>query len=84
MTVRLGLGGHLKALIKEPVLVWEGIRAFFAMRRRGSLGPSSSYLGWRVATAYGSDKTPTRPVDMVHYLRWRRQMRGLSKWEQVN
>ena len=83
MSVRLGLGSHLAALIKEPILLWEGLRAFFSVRRRKGILPSSDYLGWRLATAYGSTNTPASSADMVHYLRWRRQMRDLRKWDQV-
>ena len=83
MGVRLGLGSHLTALIKEPILLWEGLLALFSVRRRGSFLPSSDYLGWRMATAYGSANTPAPTADMVHYLRWRRQMREITKWDQV-
>ncbi len=83
MGVRLGLGSHLTALIKEPILLWEALLAFFSVRRRRSVFPSSDYLGWRLATAYGSANTQAPSVDMVHYLRWRRQMRKITKWDQV-
>lgn len=83
MTARLGLGGHLKALIREPLLLWEAIRAALAMRRLGRLLPSSSYLDWRTHTAYGDPKASVASIDMVHYLRWRRDMRRMSRWERV-
>jgi len=83
VNVRLGLRSHLKALVKEPILLWEGLRSAFAMRRRYRLSPSTSYVDWRLTTAYGVDNAPALTVDMVHYLRWRRQMRALRKWEQV-
>ena len=79
MTARLGLGGQLTALIREPVLLWEAVRALFAMRRLGRLLPSSAYLDWRTYTAYGDSNAPVTPIDMVYYLRWRREMRSISR-----
>jgi len=80
VTARLGLGGHLKALIREPLILWEAVRAGFAMRRLGRLLPSSAYLAWRMQTAYGDPKATVTTVDLVHYLRWRREMRTISQW----
>jgi len=83
VSARLGLAGHLKALIREPVLLWEAVRAGFAMRRLGRLLPSSAYLDWRTLTAYGDAKAAVPTIDLVHYLRWRREMRVISRWERV-
>ena len=83
MTAKLGLGGYLKALTREPVLLWEAVRTAFGMRRRGGLTPSAAYLGWRTHTAYGNEKAGISPSDLVHYLRWRREMRIISRWGRV-
>ena len=83
MTARLGLGGHLTALTREPLMLWEAVRAGFAMRRLGRLLPSSAYLDWRTHTAYGDSKASIASTDMVHYLRWRREMRMMSRWGRV-
>ena len=74
----MGLGGHLATLVRHPVLLWEAIRAFFAVRRSGALVPSMAYLEWRMHTAYGdASAAPTR--DLLHYLAWRRNLRSLSR-----
>ncbi|GEM_PF-2168556 len=83
VTARLGLGGHLKALIREPLLWSEAVRAVFAMRRLGRFLPSSAYLDWRTHTAYGDSKASITSIDMAHYLRWRREMRTMSRWGRV-
>lgn len=83
LTRRIGLGSVVKALLKEPVLLIEAVRAFFSVRRRSGVFVSSVYLDWRIATAYGTSKTTMPTEDLVHYLRWRRRMRGLQRWEQA-
>ena len=83
MTAMLGLRGHIKALFSEPSLLWEAIRAGSALRRRRRLGISRAYLEWRMYTAYGSHNDRATDDDVVHYLRWRRQMRRLARWEHV-
>ncbi|MCZ6568405.1 MAG: hypothetical protein O6923_08900 [Actinobacteria bacterium] len=83
VTARLGLGGHLTALTREPLMLWEAVRAGFAMRRMGRLLPSSAYLDWRTHTAYGDSKASIPSTDMVHYLHWRREMRMMSRWGRV-
>jgi hypothetical protein len=83
LSAKLGLRNHIGAMWSEPILLWEGLRALFAMRSRRGIYPASPYLVWRVATAYGSNKAAVTTSDMVHYLRWRRQMRGIAQWEQM-
>ncbi len=83
MLARLGLGSHLKVLVREPLLLWEAVRAGFAMRRLGRLLPSSAYLDWRTHTAYGDSNASVASIDVVHYLRWRREMRAMSRWERM-
>ena len=62
----------------RPILLWEAIRAAFAMRRRHSAFPSDAYLDWRMHTAYGHALTEPRPEDLASYLSWRRRMRAIS------
>ncbi len=78
MGERLGLSDGLPTLVGRPVLLWEGIRAAWAMRSRGSVAPSQDYLAWRLHTAYGEDASKVRPEDLAAYLGWRRMMRKLS------
>ncbi|MGI9609020.1 MAG: hypothetical protein ACR2NL_01870, partial [Acidimicrobiia bacterium] len=68
-------GSHLLVLIRKPVLVWEAIRASFAMRGHGGLRPSSDYLDWRVHTAYGDSMSQVTSEDLMAFLSWRRRMR---------
>ena len=79
MRARLGIRRHLGALAREPRLLWEAIRAFFATRRRRHPLPSSAYLAWRMETAYGTANAAPEPDDVVHYLRWRKHMRRISE-----
>jgi hypothetical protein len=78
MGQRLGLSDGLPTLVGRPVLLWEGIRAAWAMRSRGKVTPSHDYLVWRLHTAYGEDASSVRPEDLAAYLGWRRMMRKLS------
>jgi len=75
MTNRLGLGRNLPALARRPVLMWEALRAIFAMRSHRRLFPSSNYLNWRVHTAYGDVMSQTPSEDLLSFLAWRRLMR---------
>jgi hypothetical protein len=74
----LGLGKTLAALFVRPILLWEGIRAFFAVRVHRGLLPSADYLHWRVHTAYGDAMSKTTADDLVRFLSWRRLMRDFS------
>jgi len=67
------------ALLRRPSLAVEGIRAWFAMRRRGGIAPSTRYLDWRHFTAYGGQITTMRAHDLFKYLAWRREMRWIRK-----
>jgi hypothetical protein len=78
MSDGLGMAGMLLTLVRRPVLLWEAIRAGAAMRARRSMFPSSTYIDWRVHTAYGVDNPETQRQDLESYLLWRRRMRGLS------
>ena len=83
MTAISALRGHSKALFSEPSLLVEAIRAGVALRRHRRPGVSRTYLEWRMYTAYGSHNDTASTDDVVHYLRWRRQMRRLAQWESV-
>ena len=78
MGQRLGLRSGLWSLFRTPVLLWEAVRAAFAMRGRGQIFPSAHYLAWRMHTAYGDDVVAVRSEDLATFLRWRRVMRSLS------
>lgn len=73
--------GAFTALITHPVLLWEAVRSWFAMRRQGGLGVSGHYLSWRRATAYGDPIATMSARDVLDYLSWRREMRAIRKWE---
>lgn len=75
--------GAILALFRRPILLIEAIRAWFGMRRSGSLRPAAAYLEWRSFTAYGDRMTTTSAQDLVYYLQWRRNMRTIGKWERV-
>lgn len=75
--VRRALG----ALARRPELVPESLRMAASMRGRGRPLPSSDYLGWRLATAYGNTDASLPETDLVHYLEWRRQMRRIRSWK---
>ena len=77
------LGGHLATLARHPVLLWEAMRALFAVRRRGGLLPSSAYLEWRMHTAYGDEDGEVPKTDLLHYLTWRRSMRTINRRRQA-
>ncbi len=75
---RLGLGRHALVLARRPVLLWEAVRAGFALRSHRGLRPSSDYLNWRVHTAYGDSMSQPTSEDLVAYLAWRRLMRRVA------
>lgn len=75
--------GAFLVLLRHPRLVVEAIRAWVAMSRLGHLHPSTSYLQWRSFTAYGDRMATAGAQDLVYYLSWRREMRGIRKWERV-
>lgn len=75
--------GAIAALLRHPVLCWEALRTWLAMRRRGGVGLSVGYVEWRSFTAYGDDLTAVSGDDLVKYLAWRREMRSVRKWERV-
>lgn len=72
--------GAIVALARRPSLIVEAMRAWFAMRRRGSLRPSSAYLQWRAFTAYSDRLATASADDLVYYLSWRRETRIMRKW----
>ncbi|MFZ0014559.1 MAG: hypothetical protein WAL25_10650 [Acidimicrobiia bacterium] len=75
--------GAFLALTRHPRLLVEAMRTWFAMSRRGGIGPARAYLQWRSSTAYGDHSATTSAQDLVYYLSWRREMRGIRKWERV-
>ncbi|MGB7860858.1 MAG: hypothetical protein WBM90_10205 [Acidimicrobiia bacterium] len=81
MKGKFRLGFRLGALLRHPFLLLEAIRTGIEMRRHGAPLPSSAYLNWRLQTAYGSANTAPPTTDLVHYLRWRQQMRRIRAWE---
>jgi hypothetical protein len=49
-------------------------------RRRPFLPvPDAGYLRFRMQTAYGADARPPDPADLVAYLHWCRELRGLLR-----
>lgn len=72
--------GAITTLMLRPLLSWEAVRSWFAMRRKGGLRISSAYLAWRRATAYGDTTTTMSAQDLLDYLSWRREMRRIRKW----
>lgn len=80
MTVRLGMADAFKALLRHPRLLGESVRVVLAMRRRDRLQLSSHYLRWRIHTAYGAEEEGFTAQDLVHYLRWRKEMRSMARW----
>jgi hypothetical protein len=75
--------GAILALLRHPVLLWEAVRTWFAMRRTGGLGLAGPYLAWRHLTAYGDISTTMSAHDLLNYLAWRREMRSIREWERV-
>ena len=69
------------ALVRRPLLLFEAVRTWFAMRRQGGFGLSGHYLSWRNVTAYGDELTTIGAQDLLNYLSWRREMRAIRKWE---
>lgn len=78
MSNRVGLGRYSLVLIRRPILLWEAVRAAFALRAHRGLRASSDYLTWRVHTAYGDAMSEATSEDLVAYLRWRRLMRRVA------
>ena len=62
-------------LAVRPILLWEALRMALALRKLGSLMPSSVYLDWRFHTAYGEGAPEALSEDLLGFLRWRRMMR---------
>lgn len=75
---RLGIGRHLLALIRRPILLWEAARVSVAFRTHRGLFPSSEYLDWRFHTAYGDDMSAVVVEDTIAFLGWRRRMRRVA------
>ena len=73
--------GAILAILRHPFLAVEAVRTWFAMRRSGGIGPAGPYLSWRRLTTYGDYRTTFGAQDVVNYLRWRREMRVIRKWE---
>jgi hypothetical protein len=72
----------LRVILRHPTLWAEALRTFVAFtpsrwwRQRPFLPvPRPVYIVWRLQTAYGSPDTPPDPVDIVHFLQWRRSQR---------
>jgi hypothetical protein len=75
--------GAMKTLMRHPSLLVEAVRTWFALSRRGGIGPDPAYLQWRAFTAYGDHSATASAHDLLYYLSWRRQMRGVRKWGQL-
>ena len=63
------------ALLRRPRLLFEAMRTYFAMRRRGRPTPSRAYLRWRSFTAYGDHNAAFESDDVIDFLEWRRRNR---------
>ncbi len=72
--------GAITTLMLRPLLSWEAVRSWFALRRKGGYTISSAYLAWRRATAYGDESTTMSAQDLADYLSWRREVRRIRKW----
>lgn len=69
--------GAMTMLMRHPSLLIEAVRTWFALSRRGGLGPDPVYLQWRAFTAYGEHDATASAHDLLYFLSWRKQMRGL-------
>jgi hypothetical protein len=74
----LGMGFSLSTLPRRPILLWETVRVFFALRSHRGIFPSSAYVAWRVHTAYGDGMSAISAEDLTSFVSWRRLMRAIS------
>ena len=72
----------LRAIIRRPTLWPEALRALVAFTPSGWWRkppflpvPRRAYVRWRLQTAYGSSDARPSPIDLVHFLQWRRGQR---------
>ena len=72
------------SFLRRPALLIEGVRAAVSTASRGWWRrppfvpiPDPTYFAWRRETAYGDPSVATDPMDLVHYLEWRRRFRRL-------
>jgi hypothetical protein len=72
----------MRVMIRRPTLWPEAARALVAFTPRSWWRrfpflpiPRRAYLRWRLQTAYGSSDIAPDPVDLVHFLEWRRDQR---------
>ncbi len=72
--VRVGL-----AVAREPRLWPTAVRQLARLRAPGHLGPSPSYLAFRLVTQYGGAGRGADPQDVVSYLRWCRQWTAFER-----
>lgn len=79
MLNRLGLGEILGEMFRRPFILIEGVRTYFAMRRRRRLTPASAYLSWRSYTAYGDHHAVFQTDDLIQFLDWRRRLRRSAR-----
>jgi hypothetical protein len=76
----------VRAAVRDPGMIPDLVSAAWAFRRRGWYRrppflplPSTSYMRWRMDTAYG-DPDAVPPVDELRrFLRWARNMRRVSE-----
>lgn len=72
----------MRVMMRRPSLWPEAFRALLALtpadwwRRAPFLPiPRRAYLRWRLQTAYGSGDATPDPVDLIHFLEWRKKQR---------
>jgi hypothetical protein len=66
-------------LTRHPGLLIEAVSLWMALG--GWSKAAAEYRRWRLHTAYGGDNPRLMESDLVHFLRWRRQMRRLRRWD---
>jgi len=78
------LGASALRAVVNPRLALDLLRAGWAFRRRRwwSIAPflplpDTTYLRWRMYTAYGSEDTVPPLEDLLRFVRWRRETMGV-------
>jgi hypothetical protein len=79
----LAAGLAARALVR-PRLALDLLRTGWAFRRRNWWRrapflpvPDSTYLRWRMYTAYGDERAIPPAIDVIRFARWRRETMGL-------
>jgi hypothetical protein len=69
----------IAVLARHPGFLAEAVGAWMALG--GGSKATADYRRWRLHTAYGDDNPLLIGSDLVPFLRWRRQMRRLRRWD---